>query len=339
METSEADAYAPVAMLDPERDPDEPAVRELYVASTAVVAEDVVELVLVDPDDRALPSWEPGAHIDLLLENCLERQYSLCGDPGDAGRWRLAVGLGRPSRGGSAYVHDAIRQGDRVRVRGPRNNFAMVRSDRYLFIAGGIGITPILPMVHAAASAGAEWRLLYGGRALETMAFRNELSRYGSRVTFTPEDRDGLLDLEGALGSLSDGTHVYCCGPEPLLEVAERVSSQRPGITLHVERFAPKEPLDRGKPGDEPFEVVCRKSGITLQVHGGESILEVARAAGVRCLSSCTEGTCGTCETEVIEGVPDHRDSFLSEDERADNETMMICVSRAAPGSRIVLDL
>ncbi|MEV0171548.1 PDR/VanB family oxidoreductase [Streptomyces sp. NPDC050803] len=304
--------------------------RELVVEKREFAADGVIALTLRHPLGEPLPEWEPGAHVDLLLGPDLERQYSLCGDPADRTAWRIAVLREPEGRGGSAYVHEQLH--DKVRVRGPRNHFALLPSPRYLFIAGGIGITPILPMLAAAESAGAEWSLLYGGRNRNSMAFAGELSRYGDRVTLAPQDETGLLDLDSALDGLPDGTLVYCCGPGPLLDAVEE---RCPQGMLHVERFRPKEqPVGE----DREFEVVLAQSGRSVTVPPGVSVLDAVRDAGVEVLYSCTEGTCGTCETEVVEGVPEHRDSVLTDAERAAGETMLICVSRCR-GRRLVLDL
>ncbi len=219
---------------------------------------------------------------------------------------------------------------------GPRNNFPLVPSAEYLFVAGGIGITPILPMVHQAEMLGADWRLLYGGRRRDSMAFLDELSQYGDRVDVRPQDESGLLPLATLLGTPQPETLIYCCGPEPLLAAVEQRCAGWPRGSLHVERFAPR---PQGEPARaEAFEVVLEQSGLTLTVPPDRSILSVVEEAGIGVLSSCAEGTCGTCETGVLGGVPDHRDSVLSEDERQAGDCMMICVSRAR-GDRLVLDL
>lgn len=305
---------------------------ELVVAETESAADGVLALTLRHPLGEPLPEWEPGAHIDLVLGPELERQYSLCGDPADRAAWRVAVLREPAGRGGSAYVHEQLRPGQKVRVRGPRNHFALRPAPRYRFIAGGIGITPILPMLAAAEAAGAEWTLLYGGRSRDSMAFAEELARYGDRVTLAPQDESGLLDLGAVLDGLPEGALVYCCGPGALLDAVEE---RCPSGALHVERFQPKE-QQSGEDGE--FEVELAQSGRTLTVAAGVSVLEAVRAAGVEVLFSCSEGTCGTCETDVLEGTPDHRDSVLSAEEREAGETMMICVSRCR-GERLVLDL
>jgi len=309
----------------------------LLVARRETAADGVVALELRDPSGADLPAWSPGAHLDLVLAPDLVRQYSLCGDPDDRSLWRIAVLREPESRGGSSLVHDKLHEGDVVDARGPRNNFELVPASRYVFIAGGIGITPLIPMLSAATAAGADWVLHYGGRTLASMAFRDELRQaHGDRVALHPQDQVGLLDLGAVLGSPRPETLVYCCGPEPLLRaVEEHCSSWTPGA-LHLERFAPKE---TGAPVlQEAFEVELAQSGMTLLVPTDRSILDVVEAAGVPVLSSCQEGTCGTCETPVLAGEVDHRDSLLTPEGQAANDTMFICVSRAAC-PRLVLDL
>ena len=300
-------------------------------------AEGVVVLDLCDPAGEDLPGWAPGAHVDLRLPDGLTRQYSLCGDPADRSRWRIAVLREPESRGGSAHVHDALVEGAVVQVRGPRNHFPLVPAPRYLFVAGGIGITPILPMIDAADAAGAEWELHYGGRSRRSMAFLQSLEEAtGQRVILHPQDEVGLIDLESLLGTPRPGTLVYCCGPEPLLVAVEQRCAAWPEGSLHVERFAPK---DVGEPVlTGAFEVELALSGLSLTVPPEKSVLQVVEEAGIDVLSSCTEGTCGTCETTVLSGEVDHRDSLLTPAEQAVNDTMFICVSRAAC-PRLVLEL
>jgi ferredoxin-NADP reductase len=309
----------------------------LAVARRETVADGVVALDLRDPAGADLPAWTPGSHIDLDLGPRLIRQYSLCGDPTDRAVWRIGVLCEPKSRGGSQYVHDNLRQGDVIHVRGPRNHFPLEPSPRYVFIAGGIGITPILPMVAAATAADARWELHYGGRTRNSMAFREHLSgTYGARVAVHPQDEKGLLDLDAILGTPNADTLVYCCGPEPLLRAVEAHCASWPAGALHVERFAPKE---QGQPvRQEAFEVELAQSGLTLTVPPDVSILDILETAGVPVLSACREGTCGTCETTVLAGQVDHHDSLLTPEEQAVNDTMFVCVSRAAC-PRLVLDL
>ncbi|MGY1604870.1 PDR/VanB family oxidoreductase [Geodermatophilus sp. SYSU D00815] len=300
-------------------------------------AEGVVVLDLRDPAGADLPEWSPGAHVDLRLPGGLVRQYSLCGDPADRSVWRIAVLREQDGRGGSAHVHDEVLEGDPVQVRGPRNHFELVPAERYLFVAGGIGITPILPMITAAERAGAGWELHYGGRSRRSMAFLEALEEAtGNTVVLHPQDEVGLIDLDRVLGEPRPGTLVYCCGPEPLLTAVEQRCAGWPAGSLHVERFAPK---DVGEPVlTGAFEVELARSGKTLTVPPDRSVLEVVEDAGVFVLSSCQEGTCGTCETPVLDGEVDHRDSLLTPDEQAANDTMFVCVSRAAC-PKLVLDL
>ncbi|WP_395107916.1 PDR/VanB family oxidoreductase [Actinomadura sp. SCN-SB] len=302
--------------------------RKLVVLGRERVADGVVALDLADPDGAELPAWTPGAHIDLVLGDGLVRQYSLCGDPADRTAWRIAVLREPDGRGGSAAVHDELHPGTAAIGRGPRNHFPLHPASGYLFIAGGIGITPLLPMLRAADAAGTEWRLVYGGRTVASMAFAGELAAaYGDRVELRPQDRYGLLDLDAVLSGTAEDTLIYCCGPEPLLRAVEQRCVQRPTGTLHMERFVPR---DAGDPvRAESFEVELTLTGRTLTVPPGRSILEVVEEAGVQVLSSCREGTCGTCETTVLGGTVDHRDSLLTPQERDANDTMFICVSRA----------
>ncbi|MDN0196712.1 PDR/VanB family oxidoreductase [Streptomyces sp. S.PNR 29] len=308
----------------------------LVVAARIPAADGVVSLILRRPDGDPLPSWTPGAHIDLLLDGGLIRQYSLCGSPAARDVWQIAVLREPRGRGGSAYVHQHLAEGSKVLVRGPRNTFPLRPAARHLFVAGGVGITPILPMVEAAQAAGADWRLLYGGRTRTSMAFLDRLAPFGERVLIRPQDEYGLLDLAAFLGTPEEGTLVHACGPEPLLQaVQERCAAWAPG-TLGVERFAPVRSAGPGPA--ETFDVVLARAGLTLTVPPDRSVLQVVMEAGVPVDFSCQEGTCGTCETDVLDGTPDHRDSLLSEDERAAGDTMLICVSRSC-GPRLVLDL
>jgi ferredoxin-NADP reductase len=310
---------------------------DLIVQEARPVADGVVALTLAAPNGAELPAWTPGAHIDFVLTDDVVRQYSLCGSPSKPDAWRVGVLRAPDSRGGSERVHDILRPGSVVRVRGPRNHFPLVASRRYLFIAGGIGITPILPMIAEAEAAGADWRLLYGGRERASMAFLDELAAYGDRVTIVPQDEMGMLDLESVLGTPQPDMLVYCCGPEGLLNAVEKFCERWPPGSLHLERFSAK-PQEPPPEVDSSFELVLERSGLTLQVPPDKSVLTVIREAGVSVLASCLEGVCGTCETEVIEGDVDHRDSVLNEEERASNEYMMVCVSRCR-SPRLVLNL
>jgi ferredoxin-NADP reductase len=312
---------------------------DLAVRRREMVADGVVTLTLARPDGGDLPEWTPGAHIDLVLAESLARQYSLCGTTSDRTEWRVGILLDPKSRGGSQFVHEQVLEGSTIRVRGPRNHFPLVNSPRYQFVAGGIGVTPILTMIEAAEARGADWRLLYGGRERASMGFLDELERHGERVTVYPQDELGMLDLAGALGAPAPDTLVYCCGPEGLLAAVEEACRQWPEGSLHLERFSAKPASDKPSPDAlETFEVVCQRSGVTLTVGPDQTIYDVIEAADIDVLASCMEGVCGTCEVEVLEGEVDHRDSVLSEAERAANDGMMICVSRSR-SERLVLDI
>lgn len=307
------------------------------ITAKDIVSEGVVSLTLTHPDGRRLPDWAPGAHIDLMLPSGITRQYSLCGDRWDARSYRVGILREPAGRGGSAFVHDVLDVGDQVGVGGPRNNFPLVPAPRYLFIAGGIGITPLIPMMAQADLMGIEWTLLYGGRSRSSMGFLDELATYGDRVVIAPQDEVGLLDLPTWLdGAASDDTKVYVCGPEPLLAAAERLCTSWPLGKLRTERFVPKE--QSAPVRTEPFDVELARSAVTVTVTPDGSVLDAVQQAGINVLSSCREGTCGTCETTVLAGQPDHRDSILDDTERDSADCMFICVSRSC-SDRLVLDL
>lgn len=307
----------------------------LQVVAKNIVADGVCALILAHPDGYRLPDWAPGSHIDVILPGELVRQYSLCGDRWDPFHYRIAVLREPASRGGSTYVHDALAVGDVLPIGGPRNNFALVPSAHYLFIAGGIGITPILPMLEQADLLGTDWSMLYGGRTRSSMAFADQLAD-DTRVMVRPQDEYGLLDLDEALTATPADTTVYCCGPAPLLDaVSAAADRHRPG-RLRIERFVAAElPAPARTCG---FDVHLARTGTTVTVAPDQSVLEAINAAGVPMLSSCRQGICGTCEADVLDGVPDHRDSLLTDTERAENSCMFVCVSRSRSDT-LVLDL
>ena len=309
--------------------------RWMVVDALDPAADGVLALTLRDADGAELPPWQPGAHIDVELNAGLVRQYSLCGDPADRRAWRIAVLREPQGRGGSRHVHERLAAGAKLRVGGPRNHFPLVDATGYLFIAGGIGITPILPMVHAAEASGRAWTLLYGGRRRASMAFLDRLAGYGDRVSIRPQDETGLLDLDVPLAGPQAGTLVYCCGPEPLLAAVEQRCAGWPAGSLRVERFTSR-PVDPSE--DTGFEVELAQTGRVVAVAPGVSILSALETAGVAVLSACREGTCGTCETPVLRGQVEHHDSVLTEAERNAGDLMMICVSRSRD-PRLVLDL
>ncbi|WP_228003036.1 PDR/VanB family oxidoreductase [Nocardia australiensis] len=320
------------------RNPSELNESMVIVHRRTVLTDEIVELELRRADGVDLPCWDPGSHIEVVLSEDMIRQYSLCGDPDDRSCWKIAVLREDDGRGGSRRIHEEWHEGIHVVVRGPRNLFPFQPAPNYVFIAGGIGITPMLPMISAAVKSGSQWSLHYGGRSLSSMAFTDRVLDIGSADAWLyPQDEVGLIDLDSALAAPESETLVYCCGPEPLLTAVEdRCRSYWPSDALHVERFAPKDTVESAN--DEAFEVELIQSGVTVTVNPGESVLSAVEAVGVPVLASCLEGTCATCEVTVVEGVPDHRDSVLSEREREANNTMMICVSRSV-SSRLVLDL
>ncbi|MFE7155013.1 PDR/VanB family oxidoreductase [Streptomyces sp. NPDC057636] len=303
----------------------------LLVTRHESVADGVVQLRLEGQD---LPAWEPGAHLDLVLPSGLIRQYSLCGDPEDTSSYTVATRLIADGRGGSREVHEQLREGSEIEVRGPRNRFPLTAgAASYVFVAGGIGITPILPMLRALEARNVDWRLLYAGRTRASMPFLEEAQKLGGergRVRVVAEDEDGRPDLAGLLADSAPDTAVYCCGPEGLMEA---VDAALPGhCELHLERFAPHTSAD----GNGPFEVELRRSGRTVPVPAGTSVLAAVRAEVPNVSYSCEQGFCGTCQQRVLEGEIDHRDELLTDSERDDS--MLICVSRAC-GERLVLDL
>lgn len=317
-------------------DADNDAVRKLVVSRKQALTADVTLLDLRDPEDGALPAWEPGAHIDLVLPGEMVRQYSLCSDPGDDHVWQVGVLRESAGRGGSIHIHDVLAEGDLIEVRGPRNNFPLEPAESYLFIGGGIGITPLIPMVDAAIAQGASWELVYGGRSRETMCFVDQLESRGDQVAIRPQDVHGLLDLPGLLGEARPGTAVYCCGPEPLLEAVEAACASWPAGALHLERFSAKE---LGEPvRSDSFEIELTVSDVVLTVPPDRSIMQVMEDNGIPVVASCMEGTCGSCETVVLGGTPDHRDSILSPAEQEASETMMVCVSRSV-SPRLTLEI
>ncbi|MFJ6919242.1 PDR/VanB family oxidoreductase [Streptomyces sp. NPDC101133] len=322
--------------------PPRPRALTLLVTAHERLADGVVRLRLEGTD---LPRWEPGAHLDLVLPSGLVRQYSLCGDPEDTSSYTVAARLVEDGRGGSRELHEQVQEGTELEVRGPRNRFPLVDAPAYAFVAGGIGITPVLPMLRALPE-GAEWRLLYGGRTRASMPFLEEVEKLApeggrsetgvppaegwGRVTVVPEDESGRPDLDAFLADLPAGAAVYCCGPEGLMAaVEERLPA---GAALHLERFAPRTTAD----GDGEFEVELHRSGRTLTVPGDSSVLAAVRAELPGTPYSCEQGWCGTCQQTVLEGEIDHRDDLLTDSERGDS--MLICVSRCR-GTRLVLDM
>lgn len=309
----------------------------MRVHRTTWLSSGVVQLELRDIDGAQLPEWQPGAHVVLNLPNGLQRQYSLCGDPADRQTWTIAVLHERDSRGGSSWVHERLTAGAVLEVDGPNNNFPLEDAEGYLFIAGGIGITPLLPMMRSAAASGSSWSALYCGRSRDSMAFVPELlDLSGDRLTVHADDEHGSFpDLASTLAGLAPGSMVYCCGPEQLITAVEQALPEQ--VDLRIERFRAPEPAP-GCDSEAGFDVVCAGSNERVTVAEDMSILDALEDAGLDMPFSCREGVCGSCETKVLSGEPEHRDFVLSESEKASNSTMLVCVSRARSGE-LVLDL
>ena len=312
----------------------------LTVTRRETMAQHVVGLTLADLSGARLPAWMPGAHIDVTGPTGVTRQYSLCGALAQRHEWKVAVLREPDGRGGSAAIHDLVSEGTVLEVDGPRNHFRLVDSPRYLFIAGGIGIAPIVPMIdlleHQDEFAGRRpWHLLYTGRARANMAFAERFERHADRVTTFESRSGGRVDLDPLL-DIQTPTAVFCCGPEGLIEAVAERCERNHRLEFHAERFSPIIDPEAAAHG-AAFTVEFTRSGQTLHVRDGQTILEAMEDAGLAPTCSCREGVCGTCETRVLEGVPDHRDSVLEQHERAQGETMMICVSRSRT-LRLVLD-
>ncbi|GEB56606.1 PDR/VanB family oxidoreductase [Streptomyces gardneri] len=300
--------------------------RRVLVTGRSTPAEGVVELRL---EGAGLPAWQPGAHVDLVLPSGLVRQYSLCGDPADPSSYTVATRLIEDGRGGSREVHEQLHEGTEVEIRGPRNRFPLVGAPAYVFVAGGIGITPVLPMVRAAESSGADWRLVYCGRSRATMPYLDEVERLGGdRVTVVAEDESGFPELD-FLAHVPAETAVYCCGPDGLMDAVGAAMPE--GRAPRLERFSAAAPT-----GGTAFEVELRRSGRTVTVAADRTVLEAVREEVPGLMYSCRQGFCGTCRQQVLEGEVDHRDELLTDAER--DGSMLICVSRCT-GKRLVLDL
>lgn len=304
--------------------------RSLRVQRISWEAPGVVSLDLIAPDDSALPAPEPGAHLDLHLPGGITRPYSLCGESG----WRVAVreiADGRASR----FIHRELRVGAIIEATGPRNNFRFDAAQHYLFIAGGIGITPLLPMLRAATRAGATWELHLCTHDADAPLIA-EARAAGGTVHHHISTQGTRLDVAELLATPRAGTLVYCCGPAGLMLAVEQAGAHWPAGSLRFEWFAARPGAQDG--AQDSFELLCAASGHRAMVSAGVSVLETLRGFGLDVPSSCEQGVCGTCECRVLEGSVDHRDSILSAAERAEGRVMMTCVSRAA-SPRLVLDI
>ncbi|CAJ1500614.1 PDR/VanB family oxidoreductase [[Mycobacterium] burgundiense] len=314
----------------------------LTLVEKTQLTDDVAMLGLAAADGSELPNWEPGAHIELHLHSGMRRQYSLCGDLRSRDTYTVCVLRQPDGRGGSAEIHDRLSVGDEIDSSRPRNHFPLVPASEYVLVAGGIGITPIKAMIDQLQARGTLWRLIYGGRSLSSMAFAAELgTSYPEQVTVLPEDEHGLPDLRRIVATMTPDSRLYCCGPAPMLAaVSQECVAAGVSNRLHLERFGAASDAELAAEGDEdsPFTVVLERSGIAVTVPADQSILEAVRAAGTEIVSSCEEGYCGTCETRVLHGQPDHRGYLMTPKEHDQEGTMLICVGRART-TKLVLDL
>jgi tetrachlorobenzoquinone reductase len=310
---------------------------EVLVRAMRWEATGVMSLELAAADGGDLPPFEPGAHIDLHLPGGIVRQYSLFGDPADASCYRIGV---RAVSGGvaSGFIHARLRPGEIVSVGGPRNNFRLVESERYLFVAGGIGITPLIAMMRAADAAGSAWTLLYCNKNDADAPFLGDIRKFAGNVSFHSLQAGTRLDVTKTLATPQENTMLYCCGPESLMVAVEEATAGWPAGSVHFEWFTPRSRATESAAAAGSFEVVCEQSGRTIEIPPDRSVLAVLNDAGIAVPYSCEQGVCGTCEVRVLSGEVDHRDSILSSADRAANRTMMTCVSRAK-NPRLVLDI
>lgn len=314
------------------------------------VAVDIKSFALQSANGEPLPAWDPGAHIEVRVPSQGVRHYSLCGRPSDTDRYVIAVLRESPitARGGSEFLHTQVRVGDYLEIGAPRNHFPLVDRDaEYVLVAGGIGITPLLPMVRELNARQRNWRLVYGGRSMESMAFLQNLGEFPSdRVTFVDESEKGRIDVASIISAVRPGALVYCCGPTGLIKAVQTECAAREDVELRTETFGWPQAGQDHLPEDEhtdvqndaPFTVELKRTGTCFTIEPGESVLDRVLEAVPDYTYSCEEGYCGSCETRVLEGVPVHRDTVLTPEMRESGKTMMICVSGCA-SQRLVLDI
>lgn len=310
---------------------------ELKVTRKAAVAKDTFWFELHSPEGTPLPPFTPGAHLTVELPGGMRRNYSLCGDPANNSIYQIAVKRDASGRGGSISMADDLQQGDLLRVSAPRNNFELhPQGNEFIFIAGGIGITPILSMMrYLKRTNGGHFKLYYCTRDATSTAFMDDIhSEFADLVTLHHDNGDmaQALDLWPVLENPTRA-HVYCCGPKGLMDSVQDMSGHWPSGSVHFESFG----VDAKVHADnKPFTVHLQKSGATLEVSADQTLLEALRAGGHRVPSSCESGTCGSCKTGLLQGEAEHRDMVLSEDEQT--SLIMVCVSRAR-STELVLDL
>jgi len=314
--------------------------RTVVVDDVSQVATDIIRLRLKSPDGSAMPRWTPGSHIDVECGTPdLSRQYSLCGDPSDSSVLEIAVLKDPDSRGGSRWLHENLKRGDKLKIRGPRNHFRFDESTKKaIFIAGGIGITPVATMARRAKEIGIDYELHYSGRSRATMAYLDELSKlHGARLHVHAKDEGQRNDFGRLLGQPQEGTQVYACGPVRMLASLETCCEKWPEDALRVEHFqSTRGTLDPEK--EHAFEVELKDSGLVVKVPADQTLLTALRSANIDIQSDCGEGLCGSCEVKVLSGKVDHRDVVLTRSERDANNKMMACCSRAA-GMKLILEL
>jgi tetrachlorobenzoquinone reductase len=283
-----------------------------------------------------VPRFTAGAHVDVYLPNGTIRQYSIASSTDDRARYLLGVKLETQGRGGSRCMHDELRVGQVLKIGLPRNNFPLIEDAALsIFIAGGIGITPIKCMIDRLKANGAGWRLHYAVRARDEALFADELA--GDRLHLhVDSEHDGrVIDVAAVVVAAPADAQLYCCGPAPMLVAFEQACADRPAKFVHLERFSAPD-IVAATGGAYTVELARSKRAITVQPD--QTLLQALQAAGITIKTSCQQGICGTCETRVLAGTPDHRDMILSDDEKAANDTMMVCCSGSL-GPTLVLDL
>lgn len=314
---------------------------ELRVAEVVNEAVGVISIRLEAPAGTQLPHAAAGSHLEIRLPSGLVRHYSLCGDPEDTSSYTVAVLREERGRGGSEELHATDWTGRTLHVNAVRNNFPLEDHAKYLLIAGGIGVTPMMAMARELAKRDVEWQMLYLGRTRSGMAFTTELARVcGDRLDVRPDDEHLSLDLVQRIADTPAGTVIYCCGPEGLLKAVESAcAAAHPARELRLERFAAgSDSVPATATDASEFTVCLKRQGVELQVPADRSILEVVRDVVPDVPFSCEQGYCGTCETFIVDGAADHRDDLLTPDQQAANTSMMICVSRSL-SPRLELDL
>jgi len=316
--------------------PGTPAPMEMLLTSIVMAARDTNIYSFERPDGGVLPAAEPGAHIGVLLPNGMERQYSLIDSGSELTAYRVGVKRDVNSRGGSLFMHDALRVGLKLSILPPRNNFPLKDdADLVVLLAGGIGITPIYCMVKRLIALNRPWQLYYSCRSRLDAAFFKELQAYPqAHFHFDDEEAGKFLQVPAIIAALPKHAHLYCCGPGPMLAAFEAATAGWPSENIHVEYFTPKYAAAQG--GGYVVELARSKRELTIPE--GKTILQAVREAGISVPHSCEEGVCGACETRVISGTPDHRDTILTEQERKEGHTMMICCS-GSKSPRLVLDI